>query len=265
MDGTEQLWWKISNLNSRHSATSLLEQLGGRFRRLFASWFPPLDEFPGAQDARAFLESEVEKALTELGYAERALHLGLNGFTIGLADRRAKQEILGAIEYAIGSTASIAGKIEKAVNPVPPEPRGWVLPPELRPPLSIFWIALGFGWYLFCLYLFISSKPTAFSSPVSLMVGTATGMCIAFLPHFVSSQRWRAGKIPRNYFSEAYSQGPISLRLFIEETLAAAAAEIEQVGRRIRHEVYALSFGTTNEPVHREVAERLAEAGAALA
>jgi hypothetical protein len=95
---------------------SLLEQLGGHFRSLFASWFPPLDEFPGAQGERAFLEFEVAKALAELGYAERALHLGLNGFTIGLADRRAKQEILSAVEYAIGSTASIAGKIERAVN-----------------------------------------------------------------------------------------------------------------------------------------------------
>jgi hypothetical protein len=91
------------------------------------------------------------------------------------------------------------------------------------------------------------------------------GMYIALLPHLVAWQRWRDGKLPRNYFNEAYSRGPISLRLFIEETLAAAAAEIEQVGRRIRHEVYALPFGTRNEPLHRELAERLAEADAALA
>ena len=54
------------------------------------------------------------------------------------------------------------------------------------------------------------------------------------------------------------------MRLFIEETLAGAAAEIEQVGRRIRRELNALQVGTTNERLHRELAERLAEAGATL-
>jgi hypothetical protein len=97
------------------------------------------------------------------------------------------------------------------------------------------------------------------------MVGVGIAIYIGLLPHVVAHHRWRAGRIPRNYFSEAYSDGPISLRLFIEETLAAAAAEIEQLGRRIRHEVYALPFGTTNEPAHVELAERLSGAGAALA
>jgi hypothetical protein len=244
---------------------SLLESLGDHFRSLFASWFPRLDEYPGAQDERAFFESEVEKALTELGYAERALHQGLNGLAVGVTERRVKDEMLGGVQHAVTVPAAVWGKVQSVVNPPPPIPRGWQLPPELRPPLSVFWMSLGFGWYLFCLYLFFSSRPTAFSSPLPVMIGTAIACSIAFLPQFVAWQRWRAGKLPRNYFADAYSVAPVSLRLFIEETLAGAAAEIEEVGRRIRHEVYALPIGAANEPVHRELAERLAEAGAALA
>jgi hypothetical protein len=244
---------------------SLLEQLGGNFHSLFASWFPPLDEFPGAQDERTFLESEVEKALTDLGYAERALHQGLNGLASGVTDGRVKDEVLGGVQHAVIVPAAVCEKVQSVVNPPPSTPRGWHLPPEQRPPYSIFWIVLGFCWYLFTLFVFFASNPTSHSSPLPLVGGVMMGMYIAFLPQLVAWQRWRTGKIPRNCFAEAYSVAPVSLRLFIEETLAAAAAEIEQVGRRIRHEVYALPFGTTNEPVHRELAERLAEAGAALA
>jgi hypothetical protein len=244
---------------------ALLEQLGGHFRSLFATWFPPLDEFPGAQDERAFLEFDVEKALTDLGYAERALDQGLNRLAIGVTDRRVKDEVLGVVQHAVIVPAAVCEKVQGVVNPPPSTPRGWHLPPELRPRYSVFWMVLGFGWYLFCVYLFFLSKPTSHSSPLPLMGGVVMGMYIAFLPQLVAWQRWRTGKIPRNCFAEAYSVAPVSLRLFIEESLAAAAGEIEQVGRRIRHEVYALPFGTTNDPVHRELAERLAEAGAALA
>jgi hypothetical protein len=234
-------------------------------RHPFASWFPPLDEFPDGQDGRAFLESETGKALSDLAHAALGLRQGLSGLALGVGDRSAKEEILSGVHYSIATSSGVVEKIGNAVNPPPPTPRGWQLPPELRPPYSVFWIALGLGWYVLCLYLFFSSKPTAFSSPLPLMGGVVIAIYTALLPHVVAHHRWRAGKIPRNYFSEAYSDGPISLRLFIEETLAGAAAEIEEVSRRIRHEVYALPIGAANEPVHRELAERLAEAGAALA
>lgn len=232
----------------------VVQRLALSFRDRFSRWFPPVVQDPEPQDPRDYLEAAVAEVLDTADRVARSLRREMNHIALGLPHREAKQAISVRLREAAALLAGPSARLRIAANPalVPVQRREWRLPPERTPPFSIFWIVLGYALILTLSRLRFPPLTAAY------------GVALMFLPQLVALYRWWTQEPPRNHLAVTYAGAPEPLKRLIEEEIMSALDGIEQVGRRLRYEVNALPIGVPDEPLHRELSEHLAEAGATL-